>query len=66
MLTFIFNSVINIIYLRTFTHFFIVIDTISVLVTQLESKLDEFEQRDLKGLISDLQINFVQQSAKGP
>ena len=42
----------------------VAIDTISVLVTQLEGKLDEFEQRDLKGLISDLQINFVQQQSR--
>ena len=42
----------------------VAIDTISVLVGQLESKLDESEQRDLKSLISDLQINFVQQQSR--
>jgi len=42
----------------------VAIDTISALVGQLESKLDESEQRDLKGLISDLQINFVQQQSR--
>ena len=42
----------------------VAIDTISVLVSQLEGKLDESEQRDLKSLISDLQINFVRQQSR--
>ena len=42
----------------------VAIDTISALVNQLEGKLDESEQRDLKGLISDLQINFVRQQSR--
>lgn len=40
------------------------IDSISALIGQLEGRLDQSEQLELKGLLSDLQVNFVQQSAK--
>lgn len=42
----------------------IAIDSIVALSGKLEGKISESEQRDLQGMISDLQINFVQQSAK--
>lgn len=42
----------------------VAIDSISALITQIESKLDESEQRELRNMLSDLRINFVQQSAR--
>ena len=42
----------------------VAIDSISALAKQLESKLDESDQRELKALLGDLQINYVQQSAR--
>ena len=42
----------------------VAVDSISALIGQLEGKLDPSEQNDLQGLLSDLRINFVQQSAK--
>lgn len=44
----------------------IAIDSIRTLMTQLENKMDESERRELKDLIGNLQINFVQQSAREP
>jgi len=44
----------------------VAIDSISILIDQLDGKIDPAEQRELKCLLSDLQINFVQQSAKEP
>jgi len=43
----------------------IAIDSISLMMGQLEGKLAESEQRELQGLLADLRMNFVQQSAKG-
>ena len=43
----------------------VAIDTIASLIQQLEGKVDASEWRDLQGLLSDLRINYVQQSAKG-
>lgn len=42
----------------------VAIDSIRTLIQQIEDKLEPTEQRELKGLIADLQINYVQQSAK--
>ena len=42
----------------------IAIDSISLMMGQLEAKLDASEQRELQGLLSDLRMNYVQQSAK--
>lgn len=42
----------------------VAIDAIRALVQQIEGKIDASEDRELKGMISDLQINYVQQSAK--
>jgi len=42
----------------------VAIDSIRVLMQQIEDKLEPSEERELKGLISDLQINYVQQSTK--
>lgn len=42
----------------------VAIDSIRALVQQIEGKLEPSEDRELKGMISDLQINYVQQSAK--
>lgn len=42
----------------------IAIDTITVLAKQLEGTLDPGEQRELQAMISDLQMNFVHQSAR--
>ena len=42
----------------------VAIDSISALITQIESKLDESEQREIRNMLSDLRINFVQQSAR--
>ena len=43
----------------------IAIDSISFMMGRLEGKLGPSEQRELQGLLSDLRMNFVQQSAKG-
>lgn len=42
----------------------IAIDSISFMMGQIEGKLGEAEQRELQALLSDLRMNFVQQSAK--
>ena len=42
----------------------IAIDVIGFLAEQLEPKLTPSEQGDLRALVSDLRINFVQQSSK--
>lgn len=42
----------------------IAIDSISLMMGRLEGKLDPAEQREILGLLSDLRMNFVQQSAK--
>ena len=42
----------------------IAIDSISLMMGQLGDKLDASEQRELQGLLSDLRMNYVQQSAK--
>lgn len=42
----------------------VAIDTISALANQLEPKLSESEATELKDLLSNLRINFVQQKAK--
>lgn len=42
----------------------IAIDTISALVGQLEGRMTSAEQREFQGMLSDLRMNFVQQSAK--
>ena len=42
----------------------VAIDTIAAMAHQLEGKIDPSEQRELKAMVSDLQINFVQQSGK--
>lgn len=44
----------------------IAIDTVAALIHQLEGKVDESERRELKGLLGDLQINFVQQTTREP
>lgn len=43
----------------------IAIDSISLMMGQIEGKLDPAEQREIQGLLADLRMNFVQQSAKG-
>ena len=43
----------------------IAIDSISLMAGQLQGNLDESEQRELQGLLADLRMNYVQQSAKG-
>lgn len=43
----------------------VAIDTIAALSTQLESKLDDSEKRELQAMLSDLRMNFVRQSASG-
>jgi len=42
----------------------VAIDTISALAHQLEDKLEPSEREELRSLLSNLQINFVQQSAR--
>lgn len=42
----------------------IAIDTIVFIADKLQPNIGEDEQKALRGLISDLQINFVQQSSK--
>ncbi|MHB1001791.1 MAG: DUF1844 domain-containing protein [Armatimonadota bacterium] len=42
----------------------IAIDTIAFMVNQLEGKLTPQEQREMQSILSDLRVNFVQQSAK--
>jgi hypothetical protein len=42
----------------------IAIDSIIMLAKQLEGHLNDLEERDLKDMISNLQINFVQQSER--
>lgn len=44
----------------------IAIDTIAALVKQLEGHLSSAEQREIQNALSDLRMNFVQQSAKTP
>ena len=44
----------------------IAIDTIAALVKQLEAHLSSAEQREIQNALSDLRMNFVQQSAKAP
>ena len=43
----------------------IAIDSISLMMGQIEGKLEPSEQREIQGLLADLRMNFVQQSAKG-
>lgn len=43
----------------------IAIDTLIFLADKLAPKMEENERRDLRNAIGDLQLNFVQQSAKG-
>ena len=43
----------------------VAIDSISALINQLEGKVDPAEQRELRGMLSDLQVNFVRQSTTG-
>jgi hypothetical protein len=42
----------------------VAIDSIGFLISKLEPKLDPSERPKLKNLLSDLQINFVQQSSQ--
>lgn len=42
----------------------VAIDSIGFLISKLEPKLGPSEQSKLKNLLSDLQINFVQQSSQ--
>lgn len=42
----------------------VAIDTVALLVTQLEPKLEPSEQRQMQAILSDLRMNFVRQSAK--
>jgi len=42
----------------------VAIDTISALVAQMDPKLTPAEQAELRAMLSDLRINYVQQSAK--
>lgn len=42
----------------------VAIDSISALAKQLEGKLDPKEQEELRGMLSDLQINYVRQSGE--
>jgi hypothetical protein len=42
----------------------VAIDAISALAGQIDSKLDERERGELQAMVSDLRINFVQQSAR--
>lgn len=42
----------------------VAIDTISALVGQLQPKLNASEQAELQGMLSDLRINYVQQSSR--
>jgi hypothetical protein len=42
----------------------VAIDTISVLVGQMSAKLSQSEQAELQAMLSDLRINFVQQSSR--
>ena len=43
----------------------VAIDTLVFLSDKLAPKMEEKDRRDLRNMISDLQLNFVQQSAKG-
>lgn len=43
----------------------VAIDTASFIVSQLEPKLESKEQRNLRAMLSDLQINFVNQQKQG-
>lgn len=40
----------------------VAIDCVAALVQQLETKVDATEQRELRALLSNLRLNFVQQS----
>lgn len=42
----------------------VAIDTISLLIGQLEARITPAEYRELQAVISDLRLNYVQQSAK--
>lgn len=42
----------------------VAIDIIRTLVDQIDNKLDDGERRELRALISDMQINFVQQKSR--
>ena len=42
----------------------VAIDTISLLIDKLGTNLNPSEQREMQSLLSDLRINFVQQSGK--
>ena len=42
----------------------VAIDCIGFLVSKVESKVDEATSRELKNLVRDLQLNFVQQQAR--
>lgn len=42
----------------------VAIDTISLLVGQMNGKLSQAEEAELRGALSDLRINFVQQSSR--
>ncbi len=41
----------------------IAIDCVAFLASKVESELDESTQRELKALVSNLQVNFVQQKS---
>jgi hypothetical protein len=43
----------------------VAIDSIAALANQLEGRVSESEQRELKAMLSDLQINFVRRSSEG-
>lgn len=42
----------------------VAIDAISALIGQMQGKLSPAEQKELEALLSDLRINFVQQSSR--
>ena len=43
----------------------VAIDCLVFLADKMMPKVEEAQRRELRGIISDLQLNFVQQSAKG-
>lgn len=42
----------------------IAIDTVAFMVSQLDPKLDANERREIQAMLSDLRMNFVQQSSR--
>ena len=44
----------------------IAIDSVAFLASRLEGKLDDSTAREIKRLVSDLQVNFVRQSQQQP